>query len=74
MNTQIIIIIIIIVGLLILLYKKIDKFTPAVITQLTARGGMDERITGLSQQKICMDPLYQLDLPLKKSQDPYGYC
>lgn len=74
MDSKIIImIIIILLGLFLIIYK-IDAFTPAVITQLNARGGMDERLTGLSRQRVCYDPLYELDLPLKKSQEPYIQC
>ena len=74
MDTKIIImIIIILIGLFFILYKT-DSFTPAVITQLNARGGMDEKITGITNPRMCYDPLYELDLPLKKSQEPYVYC
>jgi hypothetical protein len=74
MNSKIIImIIIILIGLFWIIYK-IDAFTPAVITQLTARGGMDEKLIGMSHHRMCVDPLFALDLPLKKSQEPIVRC
>lgn len=73
MDTKIIIIIVILLGVFFMIYK-IDTFTPAVITQLNARGGMDEKLTGFTRPRLCYDPLYKLDLPLKKTQEPLILC
>jgi hypothetical protein len=73
MDKKIIITIIIILVILFLIFR-VDTFTSAAITQLNAKGSMDERLIGSSHQRFCIDPLYQLDLPLKKTQEPYYRC
>lgn len=69
MKTRSLILVIILLSLIILvIYRKRESFLGAM-AQMNSRGPIDMKLSG-GNIPYCSDPLYLIDEPLKKSQNP----